>query len=194
MILKPVITQSKEHINQTNYYWFNKAFSDDEVDRIINGVKDLPNIKASIVGDVHDDSIRKSNIKWIPFSEEWDWLYEKIINQAKEANSIWGFDIYHLIDNIQYTEYEGGGGHYDWHLDIGPNISHRKISVVIQLSSPEEYDGGYLQFKFGGGDTTAPNSKGDVVMFPSFILHRVTPVNTGNRKSLVLWIGGEHYK
>jgi PKHD-type hydroxylase len=194
MILKPVIFDDSSNINQTNYYWFNRGFSNDEIDKIINGVKLLPNKKATIVGDVVDDTIRKSNIKWIPFSNEWDWLYEKIIGQVKEANKIWGFDINHLVDNIQYTEYEAGGGHYDWHLDIGPGIAHRKISIVIQLSEPTEYDGGNLEFKFGGGNTTAPNSKGDVILFPSFILHRVTPVQTGNRKSLVLWVGGNHYK
>ena len=195
MDLKPIFPP-KEGINQTNYYWFEKGFLSQEVDSIVNGSLEYEFQKAVIIDEHNTDKFRKSNIKWLPYDSKWEWVIDKIMSQVIEANNtIWNFDLKSIIDNIQYTEYEGNGGHYDWHLDIGPgSISHRKISVVIQLSEPNEYEGGDLQIMTGSEYVTIPKGKGNVVVFPSFLLHRVVPLTSGNRKSLVLWIGGEHYK
>ena len=195
MDLKPIFLPS-EDINQTNYYWFNAGFSSVEIDKIVEDAKEYPFVKALVVDEDNTDKFRKSNIKWLPFDSKWEWVIDKIISQVTEANNtIWNFELKSIIDNIQYTEYEWNGGHYDWHLDIGPgSISHRKISITIQLSDPEEYVGGDLQIMTGSEYTTVPRGKGTVVVFPSFLLHRVVPLTSGNRKSLVLWVGGDHYK
>ena len=195
MDLKPIFPP-KEGINQTNYYWFENGFTTQEVDTIVNGSLEYEFQKAVIIDEHNTDKFRKSNVKWLPYDSKWEWVIDKIMSQVIEANNtIWNFDLKSIIDNIQYTEYEGNGGHYDWHLDIGPgSISHRKISVVIQLSEPNEYEGGDLQIMTGSEYVTVPRGKGNVVIFPSFLLHRVVPLTSGNRKSLVLWIGGEHYK
>ena len=195
MELKPIFLPS-EDINQTNYYWFNAGFTSAEIDKIVEDAKEYPFVKALVVYENNTDKFRKSNIKWLPFDSKWEWVIDKIISQVTEANNtIWNFELKSIIDNIQYTEYEGNGGHYDWHLDIGPgSISHRKISITIQLSDPEEYVGGDLQIMTGSEYTTVPRGKGTVVIFPSFLLHRVVPLTSGNRKSLVLWVGGDHYK
>jgi PKHD-type hydroxylase len=195
MDLKPIFPP-KEGINQTNYYWFENGFTTQEIDTIVNGSLDYEFQKAVIMDEGNTDKFRKSNIKWLPFDSKWEWVIDKIMSQVTEANNaIWNFELKSIIDNIQYTEYEGNGGHYDWHLDIGPgSISHRKISITIQLSDPEEYVGGDLQIMTGSEYTTVPRGKGTVVVFPSFLLHRVVPLTSGNRKSLVLWVGGEHYK
>jgi PKHD-type hydroxylase len=133
MKLRPVFTPTEE-INQTNYYWFNGGLTSEEVDKIVEDAKEYPFVKALVVDEENTDKFRKSNIKWLPFDSKWDWVIDKIMSQVVEANdTIWKFDLNSVIDNIQYTEYEGNGGHYDWHLDIGPgSISHRKISIVIQ--------------------------------------------------------------
>jgi PKHD-type hydroxylase len=195
MDLKPIFPV-KEDINQTNYYWFENGFTIQEIDTIVNGSLEYEFQKAIIMDEGNTDKFRKSNIKWLPFDSKWEWVIDKIMSQVTEANkTIWNFDLKSIIDNIQYTEYEGNGGHYDWHLDIGPgSISHRKISITIQLSDPEEYVGGDLQIMTGSEYTTVPRGKGTVVIFPSFLLHRVVPLTSGNRKSLVLWVGGDHYK
>jgi len=195
MDLKPIFP-IKEDINQTNYYWFENGFTIQEIDTIVNGSLEYEFQKAIIMDEGNTDKFRKSNIKWLPFDSKWEWVIDKIMSQVTEANkTIWNFDLKSIIDNIQYTEYEGNGGHYDWHLDIGPgSISHRKISITIQLSDPEEYVGGDLQIMTGSEYTTVPRGKGTVVIFPSFLLHRVVPLTSGNRKSLVLWVGGDHYK
>jgi PKHD-type hydroxylase len=195
MKLRPIFTPTEE-INQTNYYWFNGGLTSEEVDKIVEDAKEYPFIKALVVDEENTDKFRKSNIKWLPFDSKWDWVIDKIMSQVVEANdTIWKFDLNSVIDNIQYTEYEGNGGHYDWHLDIGPgSISHRKISIVVQLSDPEEYVGGDLEIMTGSDHTKIPRGKGNVIIFPSFLLHRVVPLISGNRKSLVLWVGGGHYK
>ena len=195
MDLKPIFLPT-EDINQTNYYWFNGGFTSDEVNKIIEDAKEYPFIKALVVDEENTDKFRKSNIKWLPFDSKWEWVIDRIMTQVVEANNIiWNFDLKAIIDNIQYTEYDGNGGHYDWHLDIGPgSISHRKISIVIQLSDPDDYVGGDLEIMNASEKTVIPRGKGNVVIFPSFLLHRVVPLTSGNRKSLVLWVGGDHYK
>jgi PKHD-type hydroxylase len=139
---------------------------------------------------------RKSKIKWMHHDGQSAWVYDRIRDLSIEANNaIWKFNLHSIIDSIQYTEYYEGGGHYGWHTDIGPgSINHRKISITIQLSDPNEYEGGDLELWSGGDFKTMPKQKGAAVLFPSFLLHRVTPVTKGVRKSLVLWVGGSPYK
>ena len=80
-------------------------------------------------------------------------------------------------------------------MDIGPDaIAHRKISLVVQLSDSDDYVGGDFEIQTGRGVQSVSRTKGTVALFPSFLFHRVTPVISGTRKSLVLWAGGGHYK
>lgn len=184
-----------------NYYYFNQGFSAEELDKIYREVATIPFQNAIIgVNNEEDLNIRSSSIKWIPPSEQWTWLYEKLMNMIMEANNaIWHFDLHSLTDFIQYTEYYADkGGHYTWHQDIGPGeMSKRKISITVQLSDPSEYEGGDLEL-FRGGNIEeaikAPKGKGVVFIFPSYMMHRVTKITKGTRRSFVLWVGGEHYK
>ena len=195
MDLKPVFPIDQS-IDQTCYYWFETGFSSEEVNLIVKNAKNYESQKATIIGEDKENTIRKSNIKWLPVNDEWNWVYDRVSNQIMEANkALWEFNLHTIIDNIQYTEYEGNGGHYDWHLDIGPrSINHRKVSVVVQLSDPDDYVGGNLELHPGSNSFAVPRGKGTVVVFPSFLLHRVTPLTSGLRRSLVLWAGGEPYK
>ena len=195
MDIRPVFPIDQS-IDQTCYYWFETGFSSEEVNLIIKNAKNYESQKATIIGEDKENTIRKSNIKWLPVNDEWNWVYDRVSNQIMEANkALWQFNLHTIIDNIQYTEYEGNGGHYDWHLDIGPrSINHRKVSVVVQLSNPDDYVGGNLELHPGSNSFAVPRAKGAVVVFPSFLLHRVTPLTSGLRRSLVLWAGGEPYK
>lgn len=181
-----------------NYYYFQNGFSKEELDKIYRDVANIPFQTATTVGNPDGESeIRRSSIKWIPQGENWNWLYEKLMNMAIEANGIWGFDLISAPEQIQYTEYYGDkSGHYGWHQDIGPGmLSLRKISITVQLSDSYEYEGGDLQIFGGEGDIqTAPRGAGVVFIFPSYMMHRVTPVKSGIRRSFVLWLGGSHYK
>ena len=180
------------------FYWFNEGFTKEELQKIYTNVAELPFQQATTFAGDGDKSVRSSSVKWIPQNEEWSWLYERLMDLASVANNeLWGFDLISAPELIQYTEYYASEeGHYDWHQDIGPGIgSHRKVSITVQLSDSDEYEGGDLQIWKGGqtADTTARGA-GVVVIFPSYMMHRVSKVTKGTRRSFVLWIGGEHYK
>lgn len=194
---KSLVFPTNSKTIQTNYYWFENAFLNEEYDYINNLQGLYPFEKAKVVDDTinEDHKARKSQIKWLYHDEKSDWLYSKIETMVMEANQVWNFDLYSIKDSIQYTEYYEGGGHYDWHMDIGPfPINNRKISITIQLSDPDDYIGGDLEIWTGNGLQTCARQKGAALLFPSYMLHRVTPVTSGTRKSLVLWVGGSPYR
>ena len=182
-----------------NYYYYTEGFNIQELSEIDKGIKKLKKEKATTVGGGKDD-VRSSQVRWIPQSTEWWWLYEKLSGMIQEANNaLWRFDLYHMPEQIQFTEYYATEkGHYTWHQDIGPGLlSKRKISITVQLSDPSEYEGGELEMWSGGHETsvtTAYKGAGSVFIFPSYMMHRVTPVTKGVRKSFVLWVGGSHYR
>lgn len=186
-----------EDVNYDNYYWFENGFTADELSDIEELTKTIE-FQTANVGQhnaVTSDH-RKSKIKWCPQTDSFKWVYDKLQNMIFEANEMmWKINITHMREEIQYTEYyDNNSGGYDWHMDCGKGIQNqRKISVTVQLSDPDEYEGGDLQFNIGK-EITAPRGKGNVVIFPSFFLHRVTPVTKGTRKSFVLWVGGEPYR
>ena len=189
-----------------SYYWFEHGLSSEEVDQIIRTASELPEAeRASTLGDETGGGTRSSMIKWLPRNQAFDWLYERMISMSKEANqALWGFDLISSLEAIQYTEYYASeNGHYDWHQDIGVGElpSKRKVSITIQLSDANEYDGGDLLICTGSSGTgeldnnlVMPRGKGVGVLFPSYMMHRVSPVTRGVRRSLVLWVGGAHYR
>lgn len=185
--------------NQTNYYWFEQGFSSEELAYIEELTQQLDFVKGTTEGAHQDDEVRNSQIKWVPFDPQTKWIYDRLGEFAWEANqAMFQFDIDYMPENIQYTEYYGSQkGGYEWHMDIGSTggMNLRKISITVQLSDSDEYEGGDLQLWTGGTQPmTAPRGKGNVIVFPSFMLHRVTPVISGTRKSFVIWLGGGHYK
>lgn len=96
------------------------------------------------------------------------------------AGSICDFDV---VQIIKYTE----GGHYAWHNDILPprNNLVRRVSLVMLLNDPSEFEGGLLQIK-DKSDNLLKN-QGDIVVFDSKAEHRVTPVTKGTRYTAVCW-------
>jgi PKHD-type hydroxylase len=184
-----------KYTEPTQYYTFQEAFSSEEIELILELMEDLPFIEGSTKGKT-EDGYRSSSIKWVPQEETFKWIYDRIGEMAIEANDeCWEFDLHSMPERMQYTEYYEDGGQYNWHLDIGPNeLSQRKISITIQLSDPSEYEGGNLELLKGAIPLSCPKGKGTAVLFPSYILHRISPVTKGTRRSLVLWLGGNHLK
>ena len=186
----------------------------EEIERLEKDIHDLPYEKSGTgTNSLNLKSIRNSQIKWLPNNlEKFNWIYARLFNQIHHDNSeLWRFDLGKSSPKIQYTEYNGKEqGHYDWHTDTGPTYaSHRKISITLQLSNPEDYDGGFLQlFNFQNLPPehlhnisnvpdyikTIKKQKGSLTIFPSFIPHKITPITKGTRKSLVLWVGGTPFK
>jgi PKHD-type hydroxylase len=91
------------------------------------------------------------------------------------------------LEPPQLAEYTQGD-EYIWHLDLGSQRLRRKLSASVQLSDSTDYDGGDLEF---WNTETAPRTQGTLIVFPSYLLHRVTPVTRGTRLSLVAWAIGE---
>jgi len=204
--MSDLLIYSTEENDPQQYYWFKHALSKEEVDKVIKLASELPEAeRATTIGSEDGGSTRSSMVKWIPQTDEWDWLYKRMMNLSKEANNeLWKFDLKTALESIQYTEYYASeNGHYDWHQDIGPGDlpSKRKVSITIQLSESEEYEGGELMICTGSNGTgqldnnmICQRGKGVAVLFPSYMMHRVSPVTKGVRKSLVLWVGGSHYR
>jgi PKHD-type hydroxylase len=191
----------KEDVNLQNYYWYKEGFTKEELNKIYEGVAKLPFNDATVFGSDNPEvlkQIRSSSVKWIPKNDEWMWLYEKLMSYASAANNeVWKFNLISAQELIQYTEYyDTAEGHYDWHQDIGPGIgSQRKVSITVQLSEADEYEGGDLEMWSGGNHVAvAERGAGVVFIFPSYMMHRVTKVTKGTRRSFVLWVGGDHYR
>ena len=144
---------------------------------------------------------RDSNIVWMNDT----WIYREIHPYVHQANrnARWNFT-WDWSESGQFTKYKKGQ-YYDWHCDSwdkpyaieGPTHGKiRKLSVTVSLSDPKQYKGGELEFDFRQNDPDKERKpvvckdilpKGSIVVFPSFVWHRVTPVTKGVRYSLVLW-------
>ena len=133
----------------------------------------------------------------MPFDKDVE-LYKKFGDVFAEVNSrFFRCNLTALAEQAQLTTYtEQDKDYYDWHTDMSPTdrMMPRKLSMVLSLSDPHEYEGGLLQIKTGRDNETLETKKGRAWFFPSYVLHRVTPVTKGTRKSLVLWAGGEQWK
>ena len=151
---------------------------------------------------------RDSNIVWM----DDHWIYKEIQPYVAAANGAagWNFD-WDYSEACQFTIYKEGQ-YYDWHSDSwdkpytdeGPlNGKIRKLSVTVSLTDPKEYKGGELEFDFRNLDPDKERNtytcwevlpKGSLVVFPSFVWHRVKPVTKGTRHSLVIWNLGYPFK
>jgi len=182
----------EQNENMTNYFYYKHYFKSEDIEKIKEICYKYNVIDGNVSGKINK-SYRTSQIRWIPKNEETKWIYDKIISLMKNANNkMWKFHITNLNDDLQFTEYKAeDAGHYDWHLDFGgERSSTRKLSVVVQLTDPETYKGGRLQFLNNRDIIEAPSSKGTVIFFPSYLLHRVTEMESGLRNSLVCWFHG----
>lgn len=194
---KQFLYNQRNNVNHFNYYYFTDAFSTDQLERIKTLGNSYP-MNAARTGAGEDSQLsdyRKSEVSWIPENNDSIWLYNLIADYADKANKeMWNFDIWGYHDSLQFTNYYGDGGHYDWHADLGPGISNRKLSVVLQLSEGDSYEGGELQLNTGSSITSVPKQYGLICFFPSFVLHRVTPTTSGTRTSLVTWLCGANLR
>ena len=179
------------------YAYWEGGFSNEEIANIIKLGEDRNPLTATVdKGRVVRD-IRVSNTSWIDLKEDSEWLYDKIADIITKLNfQYYKFDLTGFYEHMQFTIYEGNElGHYDWHLDSGGfSKTPRKLSFVLQLSDPNDYEGGDLQLMTSINPITVKKEKGFAVVFPSYTLHRVTPVTKGIRKTLVIWVTGPTFR
>jgi predicted 2-oxoglutarate/Fe(II)-dependent dioxygenase YbiX len=169
--------------------------SDQEMDRLI--AEHLPVLEDAKLGAGHTNAdVRRSQVVFLGTEEKYRWLYERIWEVAQEINRLGlAVDIAGLEGNIQLARYDSSDqGFYGWHTDFSGFRPLRKISISIQLSRSEDYDGGDLELFFIDRPQRVERARGALIAFPSFVLHRVAPVTRGTRWSLVAWVLGTRWR
>lgn len=163
---------------------------------------ELPAVEGTIghggKSEVNPD-MRRSVVRWIPSHQpKWFPLVQTLERLFAMSNAAaWSFDLTTFRD-VQFTEYSATEcGHYDWHEDLSwmaQKANQRKLSLVVQLTNPAEYKGGILELDHDQPSDNAHMSQGTVLIFPSFLRHRVTPVTEGVRHTLVTWCEGPAFR
>ncbi len=207
-------------MNLQYYYWYFQSVIPPKIcdDIIEYGKSQQEHI--ALTGDYKPDSVseddikdvskkRKSNIVWM----DDPWIYKEIhpFIHAANQNAGWNFQ-WDFSESCQFTKYKLNQ-FYDWHCDSWAKPYNkpedknthgkvRKLSVTVSLSDETEYEGGDFEFDFRNTDSGSNQPrlckeirpKGSVVVFPSFVWHRVKPVTSGTRYSLVIWNLGWPFK
>jgi PKHD-type hydroxylase len=148
-------------------------------------------------GPTIDRSKRSNGVAWFKREEPaTKALQAKLGRLVQDVNKdVYHFDLTGFGEALQFTRYESIGDTYTWHQDLGiGQTSTRKLSVVVQLSDPSTYRGCNLEMYREGEPAAVERNQGTVLIFPSWTLHRVTPLEEGIRYSLVAWISGEPFR
>ena len=210
-------------MNISNYYWyFKSALTPKFCDEVIQYALQKKEVMARTGGygnkklnkqEVLDlKRKRNSDLVWLNDT----WIYKELHPYVHEANQKAGWNFqWERSESCQFTKYKLNQ-YYDWHCDSWDKpydrpgaVDHgmiRKLSMTCQLTDGSEYTGGELEFDFRN---YSPNmrdelkhriqckeilSKGSIIVFPSFVWHRVKPVTSGTRYSLVVWNLGRPFK
>ena len=203
-------------MNITNYYWyFSGVLTPRFCDEVINYANEQKEVMAK-TGGYEKEKLTKEDVKNLQKKRKSDlvwlndtWIYKELHPYVHEANKNagWNFD-WERSESCQFTKYKLNQ-YYDWHCDSWDkpyfrqdnpqdptNGKIRKLSVTVTLSDPKDYKGGELEFDFRQNDPDKKRQirkckeilpKGSLVVFPSFVWHRVCPVTRGERNSLVIW-------
>lgn len=172
------------------------VFTSEECRRVIELGEARPKEGAGVGGAGADGrkALRNSVVAAIEPHEETQWLYHKLGAMFSEVNAFFDFELLGLVDPPQYTVY-GSSQHYDWHIDVGTvgPASLRKLSLTVLLADGAAYEGGNLEF-LNGASQEGQRAIGTAIFFPAFLPHRVSPVTSGVRRSLVAWACGPSFR
>ena len=211
-------------MNLSNYFWyFKSALTPKFCDEVIKyGLSQKETLART--GGYGDKELSKEDVKNIQRKRRSDlvwfndpWIYKEIYPFVHKANKNagWYFE-WDRSESCQFTKYKQGQ-YYDWHCDSWDKVYKRKqghpeegkirkLSMTCQLTDGSEYSGGELEFDFRNYDphmrdevkhlrkATEILPKGSIIVFPSFLWHRVKPITRGTRYSLVLWHLGYPFK
>lgn len=192
-------------ISAMNYpYCFkHEVFTATELQKILKYCKTLDKTKAKLehqTEDVADYKTRISDVSWIRPNTESKWIFDRIAANIDSMNKeFYQYDLFGFSE-IQYAEYDYEQlGKYDYHTDIAmsPIMSRnnltRKLSASLLLN--DTFEGGEFQYNVGNSDQSVSELvAGTIVVFPSYLLHRVKTVTKGIRRSLTVWCVGPKFK
>jgi len=203
----------------SNYYWyFKSALTPKFCDDVIAYANSKKEVMAR-TGNYGHKKLKKQEVKDLKRKRNSDlvwlndvWIYKELHPYLRTANKNagWNYD-WDWSESCQFTKYKLNQ-YYDWHCDSWPKPYEeegpeqgkiRKLSMTCQLTDGSEYTGGELEFDFRNNDPPKISNiqkckeilpKGSIVVFPSFVWHRVKPVTSGTRYSLVVWNLGKPFK
>jgi PKHD-type hydroxylase len=197
-------------------YWDN-TFTNEELDQICELLVKDGVQRATTVGQNSEDTAnleieiskpeapRKSMVKFHNYNENTAWIFERLNFAIDQCNSrFYNFDL-NGYDSMQYTEYyDYESGKYDFHMDTimdttidSKDVEVRKLSMTLVLNEPDvDFEGGGFEINNGRelDSLKVEAPRGRMILFPSFMIHRVAPVTKGTRKSLVVWVLGPKFK
>jgi PKHD-type hydroxylase len=168
------------------------CISSPDCDELVLACSQFPLSPPTTVGEDRYPDRRQSDTRKVGLNGKTQWLFDFLATIAHEATqNVFGLDLAAINRAPQYVEYRPGWGHFDWHNDYSHGVMNapRKLTIIVQLSDESEYEGGKLQI-FGPEIEELPTARGTVLLFPSILYHRVTPVTKGVRRALVAWIAG----
>ena len=193
----------KQHPTIEHTAYWEAFFSPEEIQKLL-ALPEWDSKTSAVVGadsghNIINTSLRRSDIVWLNSSPETEWIWEKIVVAVSEVNRhFFHLDLTGCYEPMQLSEYKGDNtGCYGWHIDtdVDSRIPPRKLSMSLLLSDPSDYEGGDLQVKtINDEPKTLEAKQGRAWFFPSYTLHQVTPVTSGTRRSIVLWVGGPAFK
>jgi PKHD-type hydroxylase len=180
------------------FAWWEGAFTEQQLDWLQQKAKEATQ-KAQVggrSGGEVNENVRRSELNWLSKDKDCAWVFENLAHVVSSLNAdYFGFELTGFGEDIQLTNYhEARQGNYTWHQDFGVKNASRKLSVVLQLSNPLDYEGGELQILSGKEPTSIKKKRGLITVFPSWTLHQVTPVVKGTRQTLVTWVSGPAFK
>lgn len=172
-----------------------KVFSKSECEEIISKSELIED--ALLENGKKDISIRNTHTRKLSLQEDDIWIINRIYNTVIKANDTYfQFDVQKMAPThiLEYTE----GCFYDWHLDIGGTYANctRKLSALVFLSDRNDYEGGELDWSINNANDSLKldQEQGAMIIFPSFLPHKVKPVTKGLRRVLVTWFHGDTFK
>tara|TARA_E500000331_G_scaffold29436_1_gene24762 strand:- start:1081 stop:1677 length:597 start_codon:yes stop_codon:yes gene_type:complete len=185
---------------QSEWWFYEKNVIDEsticKIENYLEG-KDL--ISNQEMNDVYNKNIRSSEIYWMHQEGDEDELmpiYTEVVYKMRQINDcMWKYRV-NGWEPFQYSQYdESYSGHFNWHIDVHPKFNvddpdPRKISFSVGLSNINDYDGGDFMIKIDINEKVFKLDRGDVIAFPSWMLHKVSPVTRGMRRTLVGWGNG----
>jgi len=198
-----LISNNPYEVNKITEPWayVDNLFTEDELAAILEYCSSKELSKSSTVNS--DSKVRISSNSFNDVDAENAWFIRKINEAVVSVNDrFYGFDLYGY-SFFQYAEYDGSeNAKYDGHLDlimgsVKPTymLDTRKLSITILLSEPDkDFTGGDFFIHQSAKETDMKMSKGQMIFFPSFMLHGVKPVLSGVRKSIVIWVEGPKFK
>ena len=184
--------------NRPEFVFFNTGIDSSVCKSIFDFVNDNIEItEAKCSSNTVDKDIRNCLVGYIPRSHWINGVLDYYIRAAN--NDVFNFDIKNWYDDLNFLFYDGRGSGYKWHSDIdvpANDVGIRKLSIVLSLSSKEDYEGGEFQILLDGRKEmeTLKFDMGDCIIFPSTAIHRVRPLKSGERTVISGWYGGPEFR